>query len=710
MSNFREKVWVKFISCFIVGIFLFSEFTWTKNLDFTSLVLSNTVFYRKIISQKVEKTSFLKRILEEHQKKENLLNRLKLFLLPEASAKEIEEFYFPYSKIEISNPYVFNSSFVLKPSLSYSRDDTVKRLNDTVIEVPINDTVEGEGKNFTSSEQPTGGLVSLITSFFNSLVDKINNFYNFLNDCWKALVESIGIDISESEVEEDGTVSLSTLTQKMEEKGYKLFKPEKKKDIKIEEGDILIINEGKKNKKGESIYHVIEVTEVDGGKIKYKEEVGGKIVQKEISVEELKPKIEYMYSQEAREGWSEVSVVSSDIFIGGVPSDRVPYGSAYRPEEEEFEEGDDDSLSSFQGSEIDRGSNDAISDTVSEVRDSTLKVDTSSTKDVSVVTLNNGDTLSLSSFQENTLQEGKPLFVAKSEGGEYKIAHTIGELESETNNLGEVFILFPNKESIQLSQSYTDMVNNGEKIIVIQGKDGISTGQIEGGEFITIQGKERDIRRDDKVIVIGKDANLILSGETFQEITGEKNSAILEITLDRERRTISAKTTSDLRRGEDKIFVFVNNQEGTLSNNLEKRNIIEGLFRVGSEGLRESLLKTGPPSKKAEVQRSNSEVSTLGSFQEKVILFVFQPSLEKENKVEISIRGEGKALFLSFSEGENTLHINILNSESGTVDDTVIEAVDLALALIDNFNKNADKNKIISSVDSQEIIITLIKP
>ena len=699
MSNFREKVWVKLLSCFIVGIFLFSEFTWTKNLDFASLVLSNTIFYRKIVSQKIEKSSFLERILEERQKKENLLNRLRLLLLPEASAKEIEGFYSSYYgvKIESTNPYVFTPLKI--------QNDTVNRFDDTVTKVVKIDTV---GEKITVSKNPTSSKQSIENP--SSLITRLAGF---LNDCWKLLLSMVGLNVSNSETERDGTVSFPTLTQKMEEKGYRLFEPKNKAsfNINIKEGDILVIDEGKKNEEGKPILHVIKVTEVNEKKIKYEDERGGKIRPQEISIEELKPKIKYMYSQEARKGWSEISTVSSDIFIGGVPSDKIPTGTAYKPQEIEGKDSGF-SLSSQGIPEGIKGSDDTVSDTVSdtvlEIENSNLGIDTDTSSD-DKVTLNNGDTVSLSPSQKNTLQEGKPLFVAKGRDGEYRIAYTIGELESETN-LEEVFMLSSDKESIQLPQSYVDMVKNNKKIMVIQSKGEISVKQIEK------EGKS--IQKDDKVIVIDKEANLILSGEAFQKIlgAGEKESAILEITLDKEKKTISAKTTSDLKGGEDKIFVFISNQgEDT---NFEKKNIIEGLFRVGSEGLRESLLKTGPPSKIAEAQSSNGENSVSQSSQEKIVVFALQPSSEEE-KVKVLIKREGKTLLLSFSKGKTTLHINILNSEKEnsvekdplnkekeddtvrvSTNDTVIEAIDLGLSLSNNLN---------NSSGSSEAVITLTK-
>ncbi|OQX78968.1 MAG: hypothetical protein B6D56_08045, partial [Candidatus Omnitrophica bacterium 4484_70.1] len=319
MSNFREKVWVKLFSCFI---------------------------------------SLLERILKERQKRENLLNRLRLLLLPEASAKEIEGFYSPYGiKIESANPYTFTPLKIK----DYSYNDTVKGFNDTVTRVAKNDTVGGEkivAKNTVSSNNQS-------TKNPSSLITRLAGFLNeCLNNCWRFLLSVVGLNVNNSETERDGsvssptpiqkmgekgTVSLPTLTQKMGEKGYRLFEPKNKVSSDIKEGDMLVIDEGRRNEEGKTILHIVKVIEVNGGKIKYEDEKGGKVRPQEISIEELKSKIRYMYSQEARKGWSEVSAVSSDIFIGGASSDKIPTGTAYRPQEEKFERGDSDFSLSSQG-------------------------------------------------------------------------------------------------------------------------------------------------------------------------------------------------------------------------------------------------------------------------------------------------------------------------------------------------------------------------
>ncbi|HDN86357.1 MAG TPA: hypothetical protein ENG49_03970 [Candidatus Omnitrophica bacterium] len=150
-----------------------------------------------------------------------------------------------------------------------------------------------------------------------------------------------------------------------------------------------------------------------------------------------------------------------------------------------------------------------------------------------------------------------------------------------------------------------------------------------------------------------------------------------------------------------------------------KKNIIEEIFRIGLEGLKESLLKTGPPSETAETQSLDNEKSVSQSSQEKIVVFVLQPSSGKEEKVEVLIKREGKILLLSFSKGEITFRINILNSEKEnsvkedslkkekeddtvrvSTNDTVIEAIDLALLLFNNLN---------NSSDSPETVITLTK-
>ncbi|MCD6228298.1 MAG: hypothetical protein J7K17_02330, partial [Candidatus Omnitrophica bacterium] len=808
MANSKDKIWVKTVSLLIVGIFLFSEFTWTKNLDFASLVLSNLVFYRKERKERIDNSSFLKdyikRVLQENtlkSKKGHFFDNIKFLFIPEVAAADFSTIQ-ELNALNVTNPY----SFV--PFLNYSQKSLEESHpldldSPSVSSLPspvyfYKPTTSSTSTRIASAkkswwENIFEGVSKTGKNLCKACAGVVNRVVNFLNSCWKTVAKILGIDITDLEKEDDGSITASEFSKKLEEAGYKGYKPgdgASAKDINI--GDVVYLDLGKTNKEGNPIYHAVVVTGVDeeNNTITYKE--GGKEYTVPFS------KVEYVYSQNSLDkGWISVSSLEmpSELYLGGKvytpPPARVkapkPGGGrkGRKDSEDDFDDEDDfDNLglgsldpdleinennniepSSYSqqpnSTKVEEVSYSAQEDNIVPINNdnivpinnreegktvlgeerisvsnletgaSALEADTSLAKDVSAVTLNitlnNGDTISLSLSQENTLQEGKPLFAAKSESGEYKIAHTIGELESETD-LEEVFMLSSDKESIQLPQSYIDdVVKNDEKIIVTQGKgEDIFVGQM-------MEGEEKSIQKDDKVIVIGKEANLVLSGETFQKILGagkkEKESAILEITLDKEERTISAKTTSDLKGGKDKIFVFINNGEDILPSNSGKKNIIDDLFRVGSEGLRESLLKTGPPSKRAEAQKLNSEGSILESFQEeKIILFSLQPSLEKEEKVEILIKGEEEPLSLSFSKEDSTLHINIINSgkrdfvekdslnkentqdiviekdkDDDTVsrNDTVIEIVDLALALFDNLN-NIEKNKTTSTVDSQD--------
>ncbi|MCD6583994.1 MAG: hypothetical protein J7K71_04860, partial [Candidatus Omnitrophica bacterium] len=153
MSGWREKIWVKVVSCLIVGIFLFSEFAWTRNLNFANLILSQLGFYyKRILPQK---------IYPDFKDRDNIWKKISEFFLPSASAKVIERYgYGEYN--EDDGYWKEDSSFWKTPSSYYtgekhqyfqellSQDDTVKK-DDTVKE--NKDVIEAQkSKNLPSDD------------------------------------------------------------------------------------------------------------------------------------------------------------------------------------------------------------------------------------------------------------------------------------------------------------------------------------------------------------------------------------------------------------------------------------------------------------------------------------------------------------------------------------------------------------------------------
>ena len=125
----------------------------------------------------------------------------------------------------------------------------------------------------------------------------------------------LGIDITDLEKEDDGSIAASEFSKKLEEAGYKGYKPgdgASAKDINI--GDVVYLDLGKTNKEGNPIYHAVVVTGVDEENNTITYEEGGKEYTVPFS------KVEYVYSQNSLDkGWISVSSLEmpSELYLGG---------------------------------------------------------------------------------------------------------------------------------------------------------------------------------------------------------------------------------------------------------------------------------------------------------------------------------------------------------------------------------------------------------
>ncbi|MCM8773547.1 MAG: cysteine peptidase family C39 domain-containing protein, partial [Candidatus Omnitrophica bacterium] len=120
MISWRDKIWVKSVACLIIGIFCFSEFVWTRKLDFTSLVLSNFIFFKNI-PQYIYQPS-------KDKGRDNLWRKVNSIILPEAGAEVYPYYYSSPRGISYSA-----NNWALPPKLRSEQENlNLKKTTDTV--------------------------------------------------------------------------------------------------------------------------------------------------------------------------------------------------------------------------------------------------------------------------------------------------------------------------------------------------------------------------------------------------------------------------------------------------------------------------------------------------------------------------------------------------------------------------------------------------
>ncbi|MCM8823556.1 MAG: hypothetical protein NC822_02660 [Candidatus Omnitrophica bacterium] len=106
----------------MISIFCFSELVWTRKLDFTSLVLSNFIFFRNI-PQYIYQPS-------KDKGRDTLWRKVNSIILPDASA---EVYSAPYYTNSINKIPYSGSNWALPPKFTDERDNlNLKKPSDTV--------------------------------------------------------------------------------------------------------------------------------------------------------------------------------------------------------------------------------------------------------------------------------------------------------------------------------------------------------------------------------------------------------------------------------------------------------------------------------------------------------------------------------------------------------------------------------------------------